>query len=129
MANLWKVIYEKRHPMGLRLPVALPDCEVSHMNMSCLICMSRVTYEWVMSYMNESCLIWVSHVTYKYFMSHINESSHIHTHTPTPTHHMCAYDIHAHIIYDIYMTCVLMIYTHWHTHTYHIGAYNIHRTY
>ena len=30
---------------------------MSHMNESCLIWMSHVSYEWVMSHMNESCLI------------------------------------------------------------------------
>ena len=35
---------------------------MSHMNESCLIWMSHVSYEWVMSHMNESCLIWINHV-------------------------------------------------------------------
>jgi len=38
---------------------------MSHMNESCHIWMSHVTYEWVMSHMNESCHIWTSHVTYE----------------------------------------------------------------
>jgi len=39
---------------------------MSHMNESCHIWMSHVTYEWVMSHMNESCHIWMSHVTYEW---------------------------------------------------------------
>jgi len=39
---------------------------VTHMNESCHIWMSHVTYEWVMSHMNESCHIWMSHVTYEW---------------------------------------------------------------
>ena len=47
---------------------------MSHMNESCLIWMSHVSYEWVMSHMNESCLLWISHVSHEWVMSHINES-------------------------------------------------------
>jgi len=44
--------------------------------------MSHVAYEWVMSHMheshiNESCQVWISHVTYAWVMSHINESRHV----------------------------------------------------
>jgi len=37
---------------------------MSHMNESCHIWTSHVTYEWVMSHMNESCHIWISHITH-----------------------------------------------------------------
>jgi len=62
---------------------------MSHMNESCHIWMSHVTYEWVMSHMNESCHIWMSHhmkeschiwmshVTYEWVMSHMNEPCHV----------------------------------------------------
>jgi len=50
---------------------------MSHMNESCHIWMSHVTYEWVMSHMNESCHIWMSHVTYEWVMSHMNAACHI----------------------------------------------------
>jgi len=50
---------------------------MSHMNESCHIGMSHVTYEWVMSHMNESCHKWTRHVTYEWVMSHVNESRHI----------------------------------------------------
>jgi len=56
------------------------------MNESCLICMSHVSYEWVMSHMHESCLIWMSHfltwmshVSYEWVMSRMNESCYIYT--------------------------------------------------
>ena len=49
----------------------------SHMNESCYIRMSHVTYECVMLHMNESYHIWMSHVTYEWVMSHMNESCHI----------------------------------------------------
>jgi len=60
---------------------------MSHMNESCHIWMSHVTYEWVMSHMNESCHIWMRHATYHVYvyvyvtevMSHMNVTSrHIH---------------------------------------------------
>ena len=50
-----------------------------HMNESCHMWMSHVTYEWVMSRMNESCQIWMSHVTYKWVMSHLWMSHVTHT--------------------------------------------------
>jgi len=78
---------------------------MSHMNESCLIWISHVSYEsvmshmnqschteiksghfgkrdismseschmWGMSHMNESCLIWMSHVSYKSVLSHFEE--------------------------------------------------------
>ena len=50
---------------------------MSHVNKSCHVWTSHVTYEWVMSRMNESCHVWMSHVTYEWVMSHMNESCHI----------------------------------------------------
>ena len=50
---------------------------MSHVNESCHIWTSHVTYERVMSHMNESCHMWMSHVTYERVMSHMNESCHI----------------------------------------------------
>jgi len=47
---------------------------MSHINESCLIWMSHVSFEWVMSHMNESCLIWMSHVSYECVMPHMTES-------------------------------------------------------
>ena len=44
----------------------------AHMNESCHVWMSNVTFEWVMSQMNGSCHIWMGHVTYEWVMSHIN---------------------------------------------------------
>ena len=32
---------------------------------TCHICLSHVTYTWVMSRMNESCHVWMNHVTYE----------------------------------------------------------------
>ena len=70
---------------------------MSHMNESCLIWMSRVSYEWAMSHvkesyhtsylqtsdsvvlksnLNESCLIRMSHASCGWVMSHMNESCH-----------------------------------------------------
>ena len=49
----------------------------SHMNSSCHIWMSHVTYERVTSHMNQSRHIWMSHVTYEWVTSHMNESRHI----------------------------------------------------
>ena len=48
----------------------------AHVGESCRICMSHVTYGWVMSHMDESCHIWMSHVTYGWVMSHMDESCH-----------------------------------------------------
>jgi len=78
---------------------------MSHMNESCLIWMSHVTYEWIcvtwlihkwhviymtnescithriwmshVTHMNESCLIWMSHVSYEWVMSHMNKPCHV----------------------------------------------------
>jgi len=47
---------------------------MSHINESCHISMSHVTYQWVMSHINESCHVSMSHVTYQWVMSHTNES-------------------------------------------------------
>ena len=47
---------------------------MSHMNESCHIWMSHVTYEWIVAHMNESCLIWTCHVSYERFMSRMNGS-------------------------------------------------------
>jgi len=55
---------------------------MSHMNESCLIWMSHVSYEWVMSHMNESCLIWMSRVSFLYSCRcHIHEWVMSHTQT------------------------------------------------
>ena len=49
---------------------------------SCRICWCIITcewglYEWVTSHVNESCHVWMSHVTFEWVMSRINESCHI----------------------------------------------------
>jgi len=82
MAHTQKDMEESRHKkkwMSARLvcgksavtcaPVHMR--ESSHINESCHILISCVTYEGVISHMDESCHIWMSHVT------HINESCHI----------------------------------------------------
>jgi len=46
----------------------------SHMNASCRIRLSRVTYEWVMSHTNELWRIWMNHGTYKEVIWHMNQS-------------------------------------------------------
>ena len=79
------------------------ECVMSHMNESCHIWMSHVTYHkskyywqglqsvkrvvckglcsmnesWLMSHMDEACHIWISCVTYEWVMSHMNESCRI----------------------------------------------------
>jgi len=45
----------------------------SHVNGSCRIWMSHVTYEWLRSHVNGPCHMWKSHVTYQWVMSHMNE--------------------------------------------------------
>jgi len=52
----------------------LQQCVTSHMNESCHIRMSHVTYEWVTSHMNESRHIWMSHVISEQVTSHMNVS-------------------------------------------------------
>jgi len=44
------------------------------MNESCHICMSHVTYDWVMSRMDESCHVRLSDSAYRRVISNINES-------------------------------------------------------
>jgi len=41
-------------------------CVMSHINESCHIPTSHVTYQWVMTHINESSDIWMSHVTYEW---------------------------------------------------------------
>ena len=73
----------------LKPKVAYREWVMSHVNESCHIRMSHVTWEWVMSHTNESCHIRMSHVTCRWVtlkpkvaycewvMSHENESCHI----------------------------------------------------
>ena len=46
------------------------ECVMSHMNLSCHIWMSHVTYECVTSHINQSCYIWMRHGTHEWVMSH-----------------------------------------------------------
>jgi len=58
---------------------------MSHMNESCPIWMSHVTYKWFMSHMNESCHIWMSHVTCEW-VGVLTDKKTLKTDTHTDTH-------------------------------------------
>jgi len=62
------LMHESRHDMVTCIfsnLLYMHDGVISHMNESCCIWTSHVTYEWVMAHMNESCHIRMSHGTYE----------------------------------------------------------------
>jgi len=109
---------------------------MSHMNESCLIRMSHVSYEWVMSHMNESCLIWMSRVSQRNisirtssrtchtWMSHVSQDwvmSHINESCPTKKHqhaNVISHMSHVHESWHIWMSHV----THTKTHPQYCAA-------
>jgi len=73
----WNYAFQCRHVSRC----IIPDADVSSVTGNRATLEIRIrNYHWkhgdtgVMSHMNESCHIWMSHVTYEWVMSHMNES-------------------------------------------------------
>jgi len=70
MPHIWTSHVTQKNSHVTRMNESRPTSERGTWH----VCMSHVSYEWVMSHMNESCLLWMSHVSYEWVMSHMNES-------------------------------------------------------